>query len=218
MISILFIGNSYTYYNDLPSIFADIAKAESMDVNTTAITKGGWTLEKYCDANDEFGAKVALELDYENKGKFDYVVIQEQSLRPITEPELFFAAVRDLALRAKAIGAKPLLYSTWGRKTGSPQLLDLNLTNAQMTQKLAESYGKIGAELDIPVAYVGRAFFEVYSNNPEIELYDPDLTHPSENGSTLAALTLFGKIFGVEPTTLKFPASDILKKAAQNTL
>ena len=218
MTSVLFIGNSYTYYNDLPSIFADIAKTEGMDVSTTAITKGGWTLEKYCNANDEFGAKVALELDPKNKGRFDYVVIQEQSLRPITDPELFFLAVRDLVSRARAIGAKPVLYSTWGRKTGSPQLLDLNLTNEQMTQKLAESYGKIAAELDVPVAYVGRAFFEVYSNHPEIELYDPDMTHPSKNGSTLAALTLFGKIFGVEPTALKFAASDILKKAAQNTL
>ena len=38
--NILFIGNSYTYYNDMPAIFQALARDNGKDVNTYAVTKG----------------------------------------------------------------------------------------------------------------------------------------------------------------------------------
>ena len=61
------------------------------------------------------------------------MILQEQSLRPITEPEKFRAAASNLNGRIRAIGAQPVLYATWGRQSGSETLAELGLTNESMT-------------------------------------------------------------------------------------
>lgn len=212
--SILFIGNSYTKRNSMPTeIFAPMAKAAGYDVEVTAILNGGHKLFEFADPNDTFGAQVAASLSPENYGKYDYVVIQEQSLRPIIDTGKFYDGVRTLAEKIRTVGAAPVLYSHWGRKTGSVDLANLKLTNESMTRKLSAAAEAIGKELNIPVAYVGLAFFDIYTNKPEIELYDDDLYHPAYNGSYLAAATLFAKIFGVDPATINY-AGDLIDASA----
>ena len=221
--SILFIGNSYTYFNDMPTaIFQKIAESAGYTVQVTAITKGGWTLEKHADPADEYGALVDAAL---RKNRYDYVILQEQSVRPASEPEKFYAAVRLLTEKIRANGATPILYATWGRKTGSKLLAEHGWTNGEMTKLLADAYRTIGEELSIPVAYAGLAFHDVYTHHGDtIDLYDPDRTHPSAIGSYLAALTIFARIFGVDPMTVPFAAdlpketAKILKTAAGNAL
>ena len=193
--SILFIGNSYTYYNDMPTaIFENFAKAAGHNVNVTAITKGAWTLEKFANPEDEYGKKVEAALSGEKK--YDIVILQEQSLRPAIAPEAFFSAVENLAQRIRNAGASPLLYATWGRHSDSADLAKHGLTNETMTYKLAAAYEAIGEKLSIPVMHAGLAFFEVYTGKSGIELYNPDRSHPSYAGSYLAAATIYAKIFG----------------------
>ena len=156
--SILFIGNSYTYYNDMPeAIFKNLAKSAGYDVEITSITKGAYTLEKMADPNDTYGAQVERVLT--GTKKYDYVILQEQSARPATmSAGNFYEAVRNLSARIQESGATPILYSTWGRKKGSSTLTDNGWTNESMTWKLAAAYEAIGKELNIPVAHVGLAF------------------------------------------------------------
>ncbi len=198
-ISVLFIGNSYTYYNEMPeTIFAKMAEKSGYDITVEKVTKGGARLVRYLDPNDEYGERV-FALLCEPK-RFDYVVLQEQSLLPASEEvELFFDSVRKLADKIRAVDAKPILYATWGRKPGSHNLSELGLTNETMTNKLAESYQKMGDELCIPVAHVGRAFYDVLTSDSELELYNEDKSHPSYVGSYLAAATIFSRIFGERP-------------------
>lgn len=222
--SILFIGNSYTYYNDMPSaLFAPMAEAEGYDVSVDAITKGAHTLAKFADPTDEYGARVEAALTGEVK--YDFVILQEQSVRPAGEGhEAFYAAVRNLAARIRATGAEPVLYATWGRKTGSSTLATYGWTNESMTYLLAAGYEAIGKELSIPVIHVGLAFRDVYTNVGEIELYNPDLSHPSYAGSYLAAAALFGGIFGVKPSETAYKggltaqAAQILLAAAERAV
>ncbi len=214
---ILFVGNSYTFFNGMPDgYFREIAERAGYKVEIDTVLRGGWTLEKHADVSDEFGAKVDAALKGDS---YDYVILQEMSVRPAVDAEPFFAAVRNLNQRIRANGASPVLYSTWGRKPGSKKLDEIGMTNEQMTRALARSYRDIGFELDIPVAYVGLAFFEI---GDRIELYDPDKTHPSAEGSYLAALTLFLRIFGDEETLSDCAFSpDIaqtLKTAARNAV
>ncbi len=200
--SILFIGNSYTYYNDMPTaIFAKFAETAGHTADVTAITKGGWTLEKHADPSDEYGAKVEAALTGEKK--YDYVILQEQSLRPVIDPEKFFAAVENLAARVRATGAKPVLYATWGRHAESPDLAKHHLTNKTMTDALAASYATVGERLNIPVVQVGRAFYEIYAGESGIDLYNPDRSHPSYAGSYLAASALYAAIFKEEPPVIE---------------
>ena len=218
MKNVLFIGNSYTYFNDMPSeYFAKIAESAGVRVNISAITRGGWTLEKHADEKTEEGAKIAAAFRENN---FDFVVLQEQSLRPAVNPEPFFAAARTLAQKAKSNGAEVVFYCTWGRKAGSLKLAEYSMTHESMTDRLSNAYDTAAAELGCTVAHVGLAFCDINKNQPQIDLYNEDLSHPSKCGSFLAALTLFAKMFDFDVRKIAFGAdftkeeNEALKAAA----
>ncbi|MBR4062794.1 MAG: hypothetical protein IKK01_06985 [Clostridia bacterium] len=218
----LFIGNSYTHYNDMPEqIFAKILKAAGYDATVTRITKGGWYLIDSAKSTDEVGAKVESALQLRD---YDYIVLQEQSTCPAVLPDKFYTGVRNLTEKIRAEGATPILYGTWGRKTGHSVLTENGWTNESMTWMISAAYEAIGAELGIDVAYAGLAFYDVYTNNKKIEIYDDDKTHPSPAGSYLAAMTIFAKITGVDPTTVNYTYSvphadaEILKEAARKAV
>ena len=204
--SILFIGNSYTYYNDMPcGIFQKFAESAGLCVEVKTITKGGWTLEKFSDPSDEHGKRATDALLSAKYGEYDFIILQEQSHQPVTNPEAFHTAAKKLISMVKNIGATPLLYSTWGRKSGSPTLEEYNLTNESMTIGLAKAYQSIANECNIDVAHTGLAFFDIYTaKDNDIELYNPDASHPSYAGSYLAAAVLFGKVFGISPKEISF--------------
>ncbi len=218
----LFIGNSYTHYNDMPEqIFAKILKAAGYDATVTRITKGGWYLIDSAKSTDEVGAKVDSALKLRD---YDYIVLQEQSTCPAATPAKFYTGVRDLVEKVRADGATPILYGTWGRKEGHSVLKENGWTNESMTWMISAAYEAIGAELGVDVAYAGLAFFDVYNNNKNINLYDADLTHPNATGSYLAAMTIFAKITGIDPTTVDYnaaltdEAAAILKEAARKAV
>ena len=225
-LSVLFVGNSYTYYHDMPTqIFSNIAQAAGYEPNVISVTCGGYSLEQHADPQNTYGLKVASYLLPKNINMFDFVVMQEQSQRPAyNNRALFYDAVRTISAKAQAINAKPILYSTWGRRSDSKDLKSMGLTNESMTWRLAAGYSAIGEELNIPVGHVGLAFYEVYTGNSGIELYDDDATHPSYAGSYLAAMTLFSKMTGIDPTTVDFVGelteaeAAVLKQAAKNAV
>ena len=220
--NILFIGNSYTHYNDMPEqIFAKIIRAAGYKANVTRATKGGWYLIDSAKSNDEVGAKVDSAFKLRD---YDFVILQEQSTCPAILPDKFYTGVRNLNEKIKAEGATPILYGTWGRKAGHSVLAENGWTNESMTWMISAAYEAIGAELGIDVAYAGLAFFDVYTNHKNINLYDDDLTHPNATGSYLAAMTIFAKITGVDPTTVDYnanltdEAAAILKEAARKAV
>lgn len=220
--AILFIGNSYTHYNEMPyTYFTNILKDAGFTVDVKMITKGGWYLKDSARSDDEVGMQVEEALA--NK-KYDFVVLQEQSTCPAIDNETFFGAIRILNAKVRANGATPILYNTWGRKTGGEFLTQYNLTNESMTKLLVDSYDAIGKELGIQVAHVGLAFRDVFVNHPEIELYAFDFHHPSPMGSYLAALTIFAQITKVDPTTLSYDDefdpefTKVLKEAAKKAV
>ena len=216
---VLFVGNSYTYYHEMPTaIFKSMAESLGEEISVTAITSGGYTLASFCKPSDPHGAQLAEALC--GTTRYDCVILQEQSLRPaFKNPSSFFDAVRDLTARIRRIGAEPILYATWGRKTGCSTLDTYRWTNESMTWKLAASYQAIGEELKIRVAHVGLAFHDVYTNHPEIDLYREDFSHPSYAGSFLAAATLIATIFCRTPAAyrgaLTGESAAILTAAAQ---
>lgn len=220
--SILFIGNSYTYFANMPArYFGEIMKAEGYKVRVIQVTKGGWTLLRSSDPQDEIGSKVESLL---TNRAFDFVVLQEQSMTPALNQEAFYTGVRRLDEKIRENGATPILYATWGRRRGSTDLTDYGLTDETMTWKLAAAYETMGKELDIPVAHVGLAFWDITQNQRNINLYDADLSHPSEAGSYLAALTIFARITGIDPTTVAYDGgmsaevNTILKEAARKAV
>src|SRR5262249_41915567 len=71
----LFIGNSFTTRNDLPGLVAQLAAARGRAIQHRLISAGGASLRQHWNAGE---AHQAI-----HEGKFDHVVLQEQSTLPI---------------------------------------------------------------------------------------------------------------------------------------
>ena len=215
---VLFIGNSYTYYNDMPKIFEAIAKEQGADVEVFSVTKGGYTLEQLSDVNDEHGKRADELL---KKESFDLVFLQEQSHRPISAPDLFIQGAKALASKTKANGASVILYQTWGRNKGNPDLEKFGKDTRDMAEKLAVSYENAAKELGCGISRVGYAFLRVFENHPEIEIYAPDGSHSNVAGSYLAALCHYNTAYGEDATKVSYNhgldecVANILKEAAK---
>lgn len=85
-LNILFIGNSHTYYNDMPLMVRQRAEEEGYNCRVTMIAHGGWYLSQHAEEPD-----VRFNILY---GKYDYVVLQEHAHSFGPEERFMDAAVR----------------------------------------------------------------------------------------------------------------------------
>ena len=203
--SILFIGNSMTYYHDMPTaIFEKMAASAGFDVTVRSVTAGGRFLWEHLSLDDEpaRAAKAALAAD--KAGVYDFVVLQEGMPDLYTRTESFYGAVRTLAGRIRDLGAKPALYARMGNKRGNPELDDPACTYEHVYRTIVKAHETISQELDIPVAWAVRAAYEMNEGPLPFDLYDPDRSHPSYAGSYVAALCVFTALFGADPTMITY--------------
>ena len=193
--NILFIGNSYTYFNDLPAVFAVLANENGKHVTAHSVTRGGRKLNQFMDTEDDCTKELGCVLA--DNPPYDAVFMQEQSLLPYRDYDAFFKGAEHVAEIVRAAGAKRLLfYVTWGRKPGCPMLDEMGWTHDEMTDGLSNAYTRAAHTLDADCAYVGAVFHEIVVSHPEIELYDPDGSHPSYTGTCLAAMVMYKTVFG----------------------
>ena len=186
-INVLFVGNSYTYYNQMPEdAFASFAREAGYEVSVTSVTHGGYRLSQFADPENEEGKRLRETIDGVH---YDFAVLQEQSVTPIKNEEEFFAGVSGLMNLISADNF--ILYATWGRNDESPTLTELGLTREEMTEKLSLAYNSAAEKLGARVAEVGKAFLEYSKEHSKDDLYNPDMSHPSALGSALAARVIF---------------------------
>ena len=184
---VLFVGNSYTFYNSMPSMFEALAEAHSPDqqIETRFIGGGGATLEKHWEVGQ---ALAAIQT-----GAWDYVVLQGQSSFGARRPsdakgvKQFHKYVRIFEKEIRDNGGQTVLFMTWSRQDAQDQ-----------QEHLAVAYQAIGQELGCKVAPVGVAWDQLRDNRA-LELYDEDGSHPSVVGSYLAAMIILATISGDAP-------------------
>ena len=203
---ILMLGNSYTYFFDMPKILQGLFDANGVDAQVDSITAGGRVLWQNLDENDALHAEV---VEMCKNTAYDALILQEQSSNAMEYYREFLHGVRGCVDLVKP--ARTVLYATWGRKEGCNLLDEFGWTNQSMTEGLAASYDAAARKVGGTCAHVGKSFFEIRKVYPEIELYDPDLSHPSYAGSCVAALALYKKLVGNLPanvTSLNLDATD----------
>ena len=179
---VLFVGNSYTYYNSLPQMVEELAQAAGQEMEFRAFTRGGATL-------------LELELHPELRSllneKWDYVVLQEHSTQGfsawngelnVNDPIYFLQGARLIAQRINK--AKIILYSTWARKN-----------HPEFQPHLDYGYMLASHEINATIAPVGRAWAAVREQPSAPELFVADGSHPTPAGSYLSACVLMRTIF-----------------------
>ena len=225
-VKVLFIGNSSTYYNDMPIMFLNIAKSSGINLTVTSVTKGGWTLTQFMDPNDVGGALVAKAFA---DGDYDYVFLQGYALHSTIDKFEFYTGVRGVGALAEADGAKVLLYHPISRPDYHEFYAEggsgYGYTTDSFTRSSAAAYEAIAEEMGYTVSKAGTAFLYLYQNHrDEITLYASDNDHPSPESSYTFALCHFATLFGRSPIGIEYTAGFdaettlILQTAAYNAV
>jgi hypothetical protein len=182
---VLFVGNSYTYYNDgvdfhLQKMLRADSSSDSINYVMDKIAVGAYTLEAHF--NDP------VTITKLKSQKWNTVVLQEQSTRPINNPALFLEYAGKLDVEIKKINAKTMLYMTWPNKD-APKDMD----------SLEAVYLSVGKQLNAQVAPAGKVWEYIQKTNPQIELYISDNKHPTLSGTYAVACVFYFSMFNKNP-------------------
>ena len=193
---ILFIGNSYTFYNDMPALFKEIANGAGADVTVESITTGSQSLKNWADPKTEDGARVEAKLTASSD--YDIIVLQEKSTSPVNNDyKYFLSGAKALAERIEQTqdNCRIFLYETWG----SPAYAgSYGGSVPEMESRLRSAYETVAERIGATVSYVGKAFTYMYENYADINLYyTADENHPSYEGSYLAACVHATSLLGL---------------------
>lgn len=199
-INVLFLGNSYTYVNDLPAIIEGIASDENKVFYHESVTPGGCTLFQHVTSQNSL-SKI-------RKGNWDFVVLQEQSQLPSIDYyrhntlKPSYQAIYDSIMlynpNAKVVG-----YLTWGRRYGGMQCVNFGeglycsadfVDFNHMQDTLTAAYCENAYATNSYVAPVGEAWKAALAKDQNLILHSSDNSHPSYEGSYLAAC-VFHAIF-----------------------
>lgn len=206
-VRVLFIGNSYTFYNDLPILFADLVSSGGYEVDVEMSAQGGASLADH--------ASHMMTLRKLDRESWNYVVLQEQSRIPLNQEQregVMHPAARVLDEKARAAGAKTILFSTWGLRDGLPNEGYPDYHSIQTA--LDDAYIETASHLAVQSVPVGRAWMTALNEDTELALWADDGSHPSLAGSYLAACVFYAHIFNQSPEGLAYP-SDLTASVAQ---
>ena len=198
---VLFIGNSYLYYNDslhnhvkrmASERFTDLA---NRDFQYKSATIGGARLQHH---NIEWlltPGKIGVDRP------FQAVIMQGGSFEPLTADtrKVFIETAKNYAEKVRAVGGKPFLYMTHAYV--SPH----RRAKPGMINRISDTYRRAGREAKAQVIPVGLAFERSYKQRPDFSLHMAfDGTHPNLRGTFLGAYVTFFTLYGDSADPLEY--------------
>lgn len=209
---VLFVGNSYTHYNNMPKIFEQMAESKGVQLEVLMDAKSSHTFQMHSKRPEL----------YKNirSTKWDYVVLQGFS-RELAQDRTMIDAmsipyIKQLldSIYTNNSCTNVLLYQTWGYDSGfKDDTLGIDWSYQTMSDRIHEGYLYVSQQLNLSIVPVGKVWETVKENHPQIQLYQEDKQHPSLAGSYLAASCFYAALFKTEPN-LSFTAKLDPKHAA----
>ena len=220
-IKVLWLGNSYTFVNNLPEMVNELSFGTDRIVTSELICPGGCTLFQHAESPNSLNAI--------RKGNWDYVVLQEQSQLPSIDYyrhnamrpayQSLYDSIMLYNPEAKVVG-----YMTWGRQYGGQQCVDFGeglycsadfADFNQMQDTMSVTYCENAYATDSYVSPVGDAWKEVLNLNNKIVLHGPDESHPNYDGSYLAACVFHAVFWEESPIGTYYDSSYIEQTKAE---
>ncbi len=183
-LKVLFVGNSYTYRNNLAHIVSILSDSNETKLITRKSVIGGAYLREHWNGDRELKTREVIA-----EGDFDIVVLQNNSMAAMLTPDSTIKYVKLFAEYNKQHGAETYLFNTWAREK-VPQFqpeIDAMYLNAAR---------KSGA-IRVPV---GPAWELAQEIRPTIDLFTSDGSHPNELGTLLTACIFVKSITGELPS------------------
>ena len=191
---LLFLGNSHTYYNDMPFLAAELLRAGGDAVEVAMLTRGGQSLAGHLQ-----NEQTRFNLLY---GGWDLCLAQEVTSE-FPPQEDYLRGVEAVKALCDAGGCRLALYMNFESPRDTPPL------SAMRPSVLAAA-----ERFRLPVARAGEAFARAAQVCPDIDLYGPDRHHASPAGSYLVALSVLRGVFGRDvlglPARIDFAGRPVL--------
>lgn len=183
---VLFVGNSYTYFWNLHLQVQALAESRDQVISPRASFSGGVNLGQHWRGEKGLQSKALV-----TSGDYDVVIFQDHSRRAIDDPDSLLHFGRLWAQAAQEAGAEVYFYVTWSREW-----------DPYMQEPILETYRKVAEQNDATIIPVGPAWARALELRPDLRLYDPDGSHPSNVGSYLSACVIYGVLTGDSPVGL----------------
>lgn len=185
---VLFVGNSYTYFWNLPQIVQAMAAEKKMTMTTRQSTSGGTHWGHHWRGERNLKTKKLIQ-----SGEFDAIVLQNHSLSTFNRVDSMFYFGKKLNDLAKNDDVEVFFYLTWAREW-----------NPLMQKTITEQYTKLAQGLKATIVPVGPAWALARQLRPNFSLYDDDGSHPSALGTYLSACVFYGVLTGQSPIGLSY--------------
>lgn len=176
---VLFVGNSFTYFWNMPQMVEAMAKHQDVALHTDQSTVGGSNLEQHWKS--EKGTTTRRHLETK---KWDYVILQDHSQSTIKASKRWEEYNQKFVNLVRTKGAQPILFSSWAYKS-----------NPLMQTKISESYQDLAEGLDTKLVPMGSVLALAREMRPDLDLFFDD-KHLSPNGSYLEALVFYKFLTG----------------------
>lgn len=184
---ILFIGNSYTFYNGgIDRILMQMARQRGREIACIRSARPGKSLQWHWDEG--------TAREFISHGDLDWVVLQDHSLQPLNDLTAMYQSIRQFNNAIQQSGARAALYMTWTRRS---------LPENQ--RAITAAYSTIAEETHATLVPCGVAWQRVVRERPDIPLYRPDGSHPTPEGSYLNACLFYAALLGDDPRGLPPP-------------
>ena len=198
-LSVLWLGNSYTFVNDVPLLVSQLAAADGRSLEYDSHAESSWTWKLHA-SSEETLSKISQR-------KWDVVVLQEQSRRPaydssqVCEESVPYLDILVDHIRTNNPDTVIQFYLTWGRPFGSASDCESQPQFCQfpsMQDALTLSYTEFAC-MNQParVAPVGEGFRFFYGGDDFLNLYNNagEDHHASATGSYLSAVAHYAALF-----------------------
>lgn len=185
-VKVLFVGNSYTYFENMPQLVSVLSEMTGTQLIAEKVTLGGAKLSEHWQGKRKLKTREKI-----HSGDFDIVILQEWSLGTVSEKD---SAMKYLALFSNYVreeGAKPYYYLTWAREKVP-----------QQQETISRVYREAANQNDAVVVPVGEAWAIARRLRPDFGLYNRDGTHPSSFGAYLTACVFVAAITGELPAVM----------------
>ncbi len=199
-IRVLFVGNSYTYVNDLPNLLTSLAETNKKTIKTTSFTTGGARFMTHWQ-NEDLKQEI-------QKGNYDIMVLQGQSQEVAFPPNQFYQEVYPYAKKLDSLfkeykpEGRVIYFMTWGYRYGDKQNCQFYspfCSYETMSKELCKNYSTMASDFQSEVSPIGTAWLYLYNQDTaSFDLHSQDYSHPNTKGSYFAACVLYTTIFQKE--------------------
>ncbi len=199
-LKILFIGNSYTFSNNLPLLVKKMGIENNKDfcIEIKAFTPAGAKLKDHLNSS--------CTVDTIRNGNWDIILVQGHSIEPLKNPIGFTEAATDLIRIMNESGADVYLFETWSRQIGNPIYSEAwsGRNPDSMQKQLSMRYHRIAQNLDVTLIPIGSIWQQLIRERQEMELYSIDGSHPTQIGTYLTACIIYRYIFNEDPRNINY--------------